>query len=359
MKISIIIPAYNNYLLSKRCIDSVRKHSQNIEYEIIFIDNGSSDLTSTHIVSKNEVIKITNATNLGFSRACNQGARIASGDLLIFLNNDTEALEGWINALITAYKTDSKIGIVGLKLIYKNNTIQHAGIVFDHSKVYHIYRHFHYTHPAVNKTREFQALTAACMLTSKDIFFAAGGFDETYRNGFEDLDFCLRVRNLGYKIIYTPNCKIIHHEGMSEGRHSYHVQNASIFSSRWANIIKHDMNDTLASDGLRLLSDGEYGFFGKWFEDKNVNHFLIQARNFVESGCIHKAKIAYTNALHFNPFDIRCLEIFEELGDFYIALSQPSEALSCYETASSVRTTKSLSSKITNARSFPILRNTR
>ena len=156
MSISIIIPVYNKYNLTLKCIQSIYQNTRDIDFEIIVVDNASTDETKeiNNIFDQRTKI-IRNIANLGFSKACNQGAAKSSKPNLIFLNNDTVTTPNWANALIKTHQKYENIGCVGGKLLYEDNTIQHCGVVFDRlKKPHHIYKHFHKDHPATNKERE-------------------------------------------------------------------------------------------------------------------------------------------------------------------------------------------------------------
>lgn len=331
---TIIIPTLNNYELNLKCVISILENTPLFKSEIIIIDNGSTDKTllwARELHKQGTIRLLSNPLNMGFSHACNQGACIAKGEHLIFLNNDTEVLPGWTQSLHDCILVEENAAVVGGKLLYPDNTVQHAGIAFDSKRVFHIYRHFHPLHPAVNKRREFQAVTGACFFVRRDVFTTLGMFDESFKNGFEDLDFCFRVRKNGLKVFYTPNSHIIHHESKTPGRHVHHNQNAELFAHRWQKDIVHDLEFTHEQDGLRQLQPGEMGLTGKWFIDSNPNFFWLKARSLRESGKIREAEVAYNNALRFNPFDLRRIDITEELGDLYLDQKNFYAATTCYE----------------------------
>jgi GT2 family glycosyltransferase len=346
---SIIIPTYNNFDLNLRCILSILKNSSSFKIEIIIIDNGSIDKTlawAQKLHTQKIIRLVSNHSNMGFSHACNQGALIADGNYIIFLNNDTEVLPGWLQGLQNCFKSDLNIGIIGGKLLYPDNTIQHAGIAFDRQKVFHIYRHFHPSHPAVNRRREFQAVTGACLFVRRDLFITLGMFDEEFKNGFEDLDFCFRVRKNGLKVFYSPECSVIHHESKTPGRHIHHQQNAELFAHRWQDDITYDLEIIHAQDGLRQLQPGENSLPGKWFLDNNPNPFLHKARSFRDTGRFREAEDAYNCALRFNPFDLRRLDIAEELGDFYLDRNIPAAAQNCFEAIASISPSSQIKEKL-------------
>jgi FkbM family methyltransferase len=233
---SIIIPVWNKRELTEQCLTELAKVTSGISYEVIVVDNHSTDDTA-HFLNQlsGDIQIIRNSENLGFAKACNQGARAARGRFLIFLNNDTIPLNNWLAALVTEVTSHPEVGIVGSKLLYEDDTIQHAGVVFSREGLmpYHLYRHFHRDHPAVNQRRTFQSVTAACMLIRREIFETAGGFDEGFQNGLEDVDLCLKVGDKGWQIVYQPLSVLYHLESQTPGRKTYEQANALRFLRRW------------------------------------------------------------------------------------------------------------------------------
>lgn len=249
--VSIIIPVFNKVEFTKHCIEKIYANTQpGIEYEIIVVDNNSTDDTrvfmsqlteyqpSLHYIKLNE--------NYGFAKACNYGAFFAKGKILVFLNNDTEPQQGWLQSAITRLNSDAKIGIVGSKLLYPDGTIQHCGIEFfenvnrDHQFwPLHRYLRANADLAEVNNPEEVTAVTGACLSISKKLFWAVDGFDESYGMYFEDTDLNFKVRKVGYKVFYEPESVVIHHEGISgEGREGIDALNkkaGDLFFKKWAN----------------------------------------------------------------------------------------------------------------------------
>ncbi|MFH1862103.1 MAG: glycosyltransferase family 2 protein [bacterium] len=211
--VSIIIPVKNRLEFTRACLHSIQATKPQIPYEIIVVDNASDDGTGEFLHAQTEsgnLIWIYNDPPRPFAASCNRGAARASGEFLLFINNDTVALPGWLEELCRPIEANARIGAVGAKLLYPDDTIQHAGVAFHYFKElkvcgpYHIFRTFPRYALAVSKEREFQAVTGACMLTSRAVFDELGGFDEQFINCFEDVDYCLRLRECGYKVVYTP-----------------------------------------------------------------------------------------------------------------------------------------------------------
>ena len=231
---SIIIPVFNQLSFTRKCLQALKINTPDELYEVIVVDNASSDGTPEYLGKLNRELKVlANTENLGFAGACNQGAAAAAGKYLVFLNNDTIPQSGWLEALISLAESNSEIGIVGSKLLYPNGSIQHAGIELINGIPDHPFRNAPGDLPEVCELKEFDMLTGACLLISKDLFNACGLFDEAYRNGVEDIDLCLKVRSRGFKVVYNPNSVLYHYEGKTPGRFKHVNDNLSLFRSRW------------------------------------------------------------------------------------------------------------------------------
>jgi tetratricopeptide (TPR) repeat protein len=224
-------------------------------YEVIIVDNGSTDDTPVWLAQlSGDVRVIRNDENLGFAKACNQGAKAARGRYLVFLNNGTIPQAGWLEALVQEVEHHPEVAVVGSKLLYPNGRIQHAGVTFSRTdrSPYHLYQGFRADVPAVNRRREFQAVTAACLLVRREVFEAVGGFDEGYRNGFEDVDLCLKIRERGWHIIYQPASCLIHLESQTPGRKTHELENWLRFRACWGSQWRLADEDLLAfEDGFR------------------------------------------------------------------------------------------------------------
>ena len=197
---SIVIPVFNKVELTMQCLTALGQVTDAPDFEVIVVDNGSTDGTEeflTHLGGDVQVVR--NEENRGFAGACNQGAAVARGRHLIFLNNDTIPLANWLAPLVEEVERDPSVMMVGSKLLFPDGTIQHAGVAFSrfHRTPYHIYQGFPADAPEVNLRRELQAVTAACVLVRRSEFEAVQGFDEGFRNSFEDVDLCLRINERG------------------------------------------------------------------------------------------------------------------------------------------------------------------
>jgi GT2 family glycosyltransferase len=224
-RVSIVIPVFNGLALTRVCLEAILRHTPPELYELIVVDNGSSDGTAAWLRERQEqaVLRaVANADNRGFAIASNQGARAARGEYLLMLNNDTEPELDWLEPLVAVLDQEPTVGAVGAKLLYPDRTIQHAGvIVVDHQRLgdpllaLHIFARLPEDHPDANASRSYKAVTAACMLVRREAFFAVGGFDEGYWNGYEDVDLCFALARSGFSIRYEPRSVVIHHESQS------------------------------------------------------------------------------------------------------------------------------------------------
>ncbi|WP_454061345.1 glycosyltransferase [Candidatus Nitrospira salsa] len=292
---SIIIPVFNKAELTKQCLTELMEITSGVSYEVIVIDNNSTDETQEILESfLNEIQVIRNTENLGFAKACNQGARVARGKYVTFLNNDTIPQRGWLKALVEEAESDHNIAIVGSKLLYPDGTLQHGGVAISRSTLtpYHIYRGLPGESTFANRRREFQAVTAACMLVKRTWFDAVGGFDEAYRNGFEDIDLCLNIGEKGGKVVYQPKSWLYHLEGQTPGRNLHNDSNTEVFLKRWSNKHLTDEDCIAFEDGIALLVEdqGESSSITyKWFDDEKesaswsrvaqLQHLLHQYRD--------------------------------------------------------------------------------
>lgn len=233
---SIVIPVWNKVKLTAQCLQALAGATTDVSYEVIVVDNGSTDETAEFLKQlQGDVHIIRNEENLGFAKACNQGARAARGRYVVFLNNDTIPLANWLAPLVREVEEHADVGVVGSKLLYADGTVQHAGVVFmrSHLSPYHVYRAASADLPAVNQRREFQAVTGACMLIRREVFEAVGGFDEAFVNGFEDVDLCLKVKDKGYHVIYQPRSVLYHLESQTPGRKARDEDNNRLLQDRW------------------------------------------------------------------------------------------------------------------------------
>lgn len=258
--ISIIIPTHNNVHFTERCIWSLFHHLQNTRYsyEIIVVNNRSVDgvheMLQKYQWAVRELI-INDRAN--FSQLNNQAAKMARGQYLLFLNNDTEIVhDGVIDMLISNYK-DPTVGIVGVRQLYPHNRrIHHAGIVVDRNlSPTHLYPDMPEWFPGANKRRDFMMVSGACIIIPKQLFLDIGMFDEKYIFGYEDCDLCLKVKELGYRVVYDPKITILHFGQGSGSRAHLDKHNKDRFSLKWKHYLRSDID--------RYYREDNYYFYNR------------------------------------------------------------------------------------------------
>ena len=258
--VSIVIPVHNKATITRQCLDVLLAEPEDgLAREIVVVDDGSSDRTPNLLAGYGERIRVVrNESALGFAGACNAGFAAATGEFVVLLNNDTIPTAGWLAALAGYARQHSRAAVVGAKLIFPNDTIQHAGVVFGlDSLPHHIYAGFPADHPATMKSRRFQVVTAACALFRRGPWQELGGLDTAYRNGWEDVDFCLRAGRAGYEIHYCAESVVYHLESATRDLTSATERaNRDLFVSRWQHEVMPDDFGYFWADGLLSATYG-------------------------------------------------------------------------------------------------------
>ncbi len=211
MKTSIIVLTYNQLALTKQCLESIWKHTNNDCIEVIVIDNGSHDGTRDYLKQITSIKAIFNKTNEGFAKACNQGLEVASGDNILFLNNDTVVTNQWLEPMIKLLYQDDKIGMVGPVSNYVSGPQQvpvnytNVEEIEDFSRLYCLQQR--------GRSKAVLRLVGFCLLVKKKVLDQVGGFDERFVGGsFEDDDLSLRVLQAGYQLKIALD-SFVHHHG--------------------------------------------------------------------------------------------------------------------------------------------------
>jgi GT2 family glycosyltransferase len=246
--ISVVIPVYNHWAVTSRCLASLAACDPHVPLQIVVVDDGSSDETVEVLPRIPGVDMVRNGTNLGFIGACNRGASIARAPYLHFLNNDTTLEPGALAALLARIESDPSIGIVGSKLVYPDGTLQEAGgIIFDDANGWNYGRGAWPEQPEFEFVRDVDYVSGASLLVRTDLFSAAGGFDTRYAPAYyEDADLCFTVRSLGARVVYEPRSTVVHYEGVSSGtdltsgvkRHQ--TINRATFEAKWRTVLQRD-----------------------------------------------------------------------------------------------------------------------
>ena len=215
--VSIVIPVFNRLELTKGCLEALRATTPE-PHEVIVVDNGSSDGTADYLraeAQEGRLRCLVNDENRGFGAACNQGARLARGEFLVLLNNDTIPKQGWLGALLETM-SDPSIGIAGSRLLYPDGRIQHAGIVWNgQGRLDHAHRFAAGDSPAVLAPADYTAVTGASLIVRRDTFFELGAFDDAIHMYVEDVDLCIRAWAAGLRVTYCPASVLVHLENAS------------------------------------------------------------------------------------------------------------------------------------------------
>jgi GT2 family glycosyltransferase len=257
-KVSIIIPSKNMTELTNICIKSIFNLTDYPDFEVILVNNNSDEDSFFEMVKKweqkepNRFKCITDNGDFNFSRLINNAAKEAKGDYLLLLNNDTEVTQpDWISLLVEQAQRES-IGAVGVRLLYKNETIQHAGVIIGLRGIAgHPFVGADKNEPGyfnyLKSVNNFSAVTAACLMVRKSCFDEVNGFCEDLAIEFNDVDFCLKLKEKGYNNIFTPHVTLYHYESISRGhphktKESYekHLKENKLFKDRWQKYIDHD-----------------------------------------------------------------------------------------------------------------------
>ncbi len=209
---SIIVPIFRRPSLTRQCLNTLfRRAPRAVAIEVIAVDDASGDITPRLLADFGERVRVVrHDVNQGFAAACNSGAAAATGDYLVFLHQDTVPTAGWLEALVACAEREPDAVAVGARLLYPDETVQHAGLVIGHDGLPHpLYAGFPEDHPAVNRTRRLLAVSGACLLVPRADFEAVGGFDAELGNHLADVDLCLRLGERG-GVYYCPESVLVH-----------------------------------------------------------------------------------------------------------------------------------------------------
>lgn len=254
---------YNGEHWMKKCLDSFHRFNPIDDYEWIIMDTGSTNPKTKELVFSynNDNLKYyyVSDADKSFSWVNNEAAKYAKGDYLLFLNNDVEFINNYsINNMMLALEKYSA-GCVGARLFYPTGKIQHAGVIFRMNKTPRNMRHKRLSRQFLDRDREYQAVTAACMLCKKEDFKKVGGFDERYYYCFEDVDLCLKLKHQYNKpSVYCGNTGLIHHESRTilalDNKKQEFARSAKLLKYKWIKMI--DVNE------FKYLKDPNYKVMG-------------------------------------------------------------------------------------------------
>jgi len=222
--------------------------------EIVLIDDASSDGTSEFLESleKRPNFRILrNHENQGFAISNNTGAKVATGEILVFINNDLEFSPDWLEPMLAALDNQAEAGAVGnVQRNFETGLIDHAGIYFDLEGL-PTHAHKNRAKPPAGSVIERSAATAACLALRRSTFEEIGGFDESYRNGCEDVDLCMKLKSRGYRIYVALESVVRHHISVSPGRNLHNDRNTELFRSRWSEFARQFGEEEWAREYFR------------------------------------------------------------------------------------------------------------
>jgi GT2 family glycosyltransferase len=232
--VSIVIPVWNKVEYTHACLVRLQAVTPAGTYEVVLVDNGSTDATPDLLAALSGDVKVVrNEQNLGFARACNQGAAVAGGRYLLFLNNDTEPHPGWLEPLVEVLDEEPDVGVVGSKLLFPNGLVQHAGVWVITDEDRHEMHGYHRLYlavpddPAVEARADLQVVTGAALAIRRELF--------------EDVDLCLKVRKAGHRVVYEPRSTLTHHESVSgPERFARASDNVRRLNDLWSDRVKPD-----------------------------------------------------------------------------------------------------------------------
>lgn len=255
-KIAIIIPTRDRVELLTRCIESIAARTDYPDYEIVVVDNDSKEPATLAYYEQlpRRIVRFPGPFN--YSAINNYAVRQTDAPWILFLNNDTEVIDAaWLTSM-AEHINRPEVGAVGAKLLFPDDTVQHAGVILaEKGTAAHAYCHA----PAktmengghLQLVRNYSAVTAACMLTRRAVFDQVGGFDEMQLPvTYNDVDYCLKLREAGYLIVYTPFARLYHYESASRGRGRSDPAEGRLLRQRWPAVLSHDPygNPNLAWD---------------------------------------------------------------------------------------------------------------
>lgn len=316
-EVSIIIPVYNQIHYTYLCLASILEHTKDVSYEILIADDVSSDATEHLGEFVSNITVCRNETNQGFLRNCNNAVKSARGRYVMFLNNDTQVTEGWLNSLVNLIKSDPSIGMVGSKLVYPDGRLQEAGgIIWSDGSGWNYGRLDNPDKAEYNYVKDVDYISGAAILLSNELWKQIGGFDERYAPAYcEDSDLAFEVRKAGYRVVYQPLSKVIHFEGVSNGTDvnggglkRYQVENSEKLKEKWKEEFKNQCVNTGNPNPFRarersmgkpviLVVDHYVPTFDKDAGSKTTFQYL---KMFLKKGYV--VKFVGDNYLHEEPY---------------------------------------------------------
>ena len=244
-RVSIVIPVFNQAEHTLECLRAIAAHPPEATLEVIVVDDGSSDCTAEWMRQIAGLRYHRRTENGGFIASCNDGARLAQGTCLVFLNNDTVPQPGWLDAMLRTFDMEADVGLVGAQLVYPDGSLQEAGgVVFSDGSAWNYGRFESPYDPRFGYVRDADYCSGAAIAIPRGLFATLGGFDTRYAPAYyEDTDLAFAVRAAGKRVLYQPAACVVHKEGITagtdtgSGTKAYQVRNAGLFAGKWQEVL--------------------------------------------------------------------------------------------------------------------------
>ena len=238
---SIVIPVHGAFAHTLACLRAIAAHPPRAAFEVIVVDDASADDTLARLAEVDGIRVHARATNNGFIAACNDGAALARGDFLVFLNNDTVPQPGWLDALLRTFEQHADVGLVGAKLVYPDGRLQEAGgVVFADGSGWNYGRFEDPDDCRYTYVRDADYVSGAAIALPRALFAQLGGFDTRFAPAYyEDTDLAFAVRGAGLRVLYQPAAVVVHDEGTSagtdpgSGMKAAQARNQAVFVDKW------------------------------------------------------------------------------------------------------------------------------
>ena len=256
---SIIIPVYGAFAHTLACLRALAAHPPALPFEVIVVDDASPDDTVAKLAQVGGLRVHAREANGGFIAACNDGASLARGDFLVFLNNDTVPQPGWLDALLATFDATPDVGLVGAKLLYPDGRLQEAGgVVFADGSGWNYGRNEAPDDCRYAYLRDADYCSGAAVAIPRALFARLGGFDTRYAPAYyEDTDLAFAVRATGLRVLYQPASVVVHDEGatsgtdLSQGPKAAQVRNQAVFARKWRDALRAQLPaGTIPTAGL-------------------------------------------------------------------------------------------------------------
>jgi GT2 family glycosyltransferase/glycosyltransferase involved in cell wall biosynthesis len=252
---SIVIPVYDQFAHTLACLRAIAAHPPQAAIELIVVDDGSSDDTQAALLQVQGLRYHRRERNGGFIAACNDGAAMAGGEFVVFLNNDTLPQPGWLDQLLATFDAQPGAGLVGAQLVYPDGRLQEAGgLVFADGHASNYGRFESPDHPLYAFLRETDYCSGAAIAVPRAVFARLGGFDVRYAPAYyEDTDLAFAVRASGLKVLYQPAARVVHLEGITAGTQldrgvkAYQARNRHVFAGKWADVLAAQGGDAASA----------------------------------------------------------------------------------------------------------------